>query len=57
MLKKLQDIVFISTAYKKLKCWKNSQDNIYEQDKFHAQLSWAWRKFYNLGIWKNIFGG
>ena len=22
---------------------------IYEQDKFHAQLSWAWKKFYNLG--------
>ena len=23
--------------------------NIYEQEKFHAQLSWAWKKFYNLG--------
>ena len=22
---------------------------IYEQNKFHAQLSWAWKKFYNLG--------
>ena len=22
--------------------------NIYEQDKFRAQLSWAWKKFYNL---------
>ena len=22
---------------------------IYEQEKFHAQLSWAWKKFYNLG--------
>ena len=22
---------------------------IYQQDKFHAQLSWAWQKFYNLG--------
>ena len=22
--------------------------NIYEQDKFCAQLSWAWKKFYNL---------
>ena len=21
----------------------------YEQLKFHAQLSWAWKKFYNLG--------
>ena len=26
-------------------CW---HFNIYEQDKFHAQLSWAWKKFYNL---------
>ena len=28
--------------------------NIYEQDKFRAQLNWAWKKFYNLGaslIW------
>ena len=23
--------------------------NIYEQDKFRAQLSWAWKKFYNFG--------
>ena len=23
--------------------------NIYEQENFHAQLSWAWKKFYNLG--------
>ena len=23
--------------------------NIYEQDKFHAQLSWAWIKFDNRG--------
>ena len=23
--------------------------NNYEQDKFHAQLSWVWKKFYNLG--------
>ena len=23
--------------------------NIYEHDKFYAQLSWAWKKFYNLG--------
>ena len=26
-------------------CW---HFNIYEQDKFHAQLSWAWKKLYNL---------
>ena len=25
--------------------------SIYEQLKFHAQLSWAWKKFYNLGAW------
>ena len=29
-------------------CW---HFNIYEQEKFHAQLSWAWKKFYNLGPW------
>ena len=23
--------------------------NIYEQDKFCAQLSWAWKKLYDLG--------
>ena len=22
---------------------------LYEQDKFHAQLSWVWQKIYNLG--------
>ena len=25
--------------------------NIYEQDQFRAQLSWAWKKFYNLGAY------
>ena len=24
---------------------------IYEQDKFHARLSWAWKKFYKLRAW------
>ena len=24
---------------------------IYEQDKFRAQLSCAWKKIYNLGAW------
>ena len=24
---------------------------IYKQNKFHAQLSGAWKKFYNLGAW------
>ena len=23
----------------------------YEQDKVRAQLSWPWKKFYNLGAW------
>ena len=23
--------------------------------KFHAQLSWAWKKFYNLGAWICVF--
>ena len=25
--------------------------NIYEQDKFYFQLSWAWKQFYNLEAW------
>ena len=25
--------------------------SLYEQLKFPAQLSWAWKKFYNLGAW------
>ena len=28
--------------------------SIYEQLKFRAQLSWARKKFYNLGAWINI---
>ena len=24
---------------------------MYEQDKFRTQLSWAWKKFDNLGAW------
>ena len=30
-----------------LKC----QQLFYEQDKFRAQLSWAWKTFYNLEPW------
>ena len=37
----LSDLVFIML----INCW---HFNIYEQDKFRAQLSWAWAKFYNL---------
>ena len=29
--------------------------SFYEQLKFHAQLIWAWTKFYNLGAWWLIF--
>ena len=28
---------------------------IYKQNKFHAQLSWAWKKFYNLGAGNKAF--
>ena len=31
-----------------------SHFNIYEQEKFHAQLSWAWKKFYDLGAWSDL---
>ena len=30
------------------KCW---HFNIYELDKIHAQLSWAWKMFYNPETW------
>ena len=33
-------------------CW---HFNIYEQDKFCAQLSWVWVKFYNLKAWLFAF--
>ena len=28
--------------------------SFYEQLKFLAQLSWAWKKFYNLGVWSLV---
>ena len=31
-------------------CW---HFHIYLQRKFHAQLNWAWKKFYNLGAWSD----
>ena len=31
-------------------CWHL---NIYEHDNIHAQLSWAWKKLYNLEAWRN----
>ena len=30
-------------------CW---HFHIYEQIKFHAQVSWAWKTFYNFEAWK-----
>ena len=42
------DVVFIYPAHKcknANNCWHS---NIYERDKSHAQLSWAWKKLYNL---------
>ena len=38
-----------------LKCQQLLAFNIYEQEKFHAQLSWAWKKFYNLGAKSGFF--
>ena len=29
-------------------CWISWQFHTYEQSKCHAQLSWEWKKFYNL---------
>ena len=44
----LSDVVFILLMNDKNA--KNcSHLNIYKQDKFRAQLSWAWKQFYNLG--------
>ena len=31
------------------KCWISYDFYTYEHLKFHAQLSWAWKKFYNIG--------
>ena len=28
--------------------------SFYEQLKFRAHLSWAWKKFYNLGAWSEL---
>ena len=44
---RLSDIVFILFINVN-NCW---HFNIYEQEKIHAQLSWAWKKFYNLWAW------
>ena len=26
-------------------------NDIYKDDKFHTQVSWAWEKLYNLRVW------
>ena len=31
--------------------------SFFEQLNFHAQLSWAWKKFYKLGAWPNKMSG
>ena len=47
----------MKNAQRDLRVWKQEMSlffNIlvfYEQLKFHAQLSWAWKKFYNLWTW------
>ena len=40
-------LMLINVKMPTINCW---HFNIYEQDKFHAQLSWAWIKFYNSGL-------
>ena len=44
LIKSLSDFVFIMLINVKM-------PTIYEQDKFPAQLSWVWKKFYNLEAW------
>ena len=43
----LSDIVFIMLINVKMPTY-GWRFNIYEQDKFRAQLSWAWKSFYKL---------
>ena len=51
-------ISMINTASQRLKA-KNfficRYFSLYEQLKFRAQFSWAWKKFYNLGAGLNYF--
>ena len=44
----LSDAVFIMLINN---CW---HFNIYEQDKFRAKPSWAWKKFYYLRAWNHV---
>ena len=37
------------------KSWISRYFFTYGHLKFHAQLSWAWKKFYNLGAWSPTF--
>ena len=51
------NISIINTTSKRLKAihffiWLYF--SFYEQLKFCAQLSWAWKKFYNLGAWQEL---
>ena len=38
------------------KCWIYWYFHTYEHLKFHAQVSWAWKKFYNLGARSLLLG-
>ena len=47
----LTHMSIINTVFESLKAGKVfifQSLSFYEQLKFHAQLSWAWKKFYNL---------
>ena len=37
------------------KSWISWYFHTYEKLKFYAQLSWAWKKFYNLGSWSSQY--
>ena len=39
------------------KCFNYLYFYFYDQVKFHAQLSWAWKKFYNLGPEEDFMRG
>ena len=53
MSRKKNSILSLSESEKS---WISWYFYTYEHVKFHAQLSWAWKKFYNLGPWfKSIF--
>ena len=42
------------SCLKMLKC-QQLEFHIYDKNKFQTQFSWAWKQFYNLGVWLNTF--